>query len=145
MTKSKLVISDLDGTLANCEHRVHFVRDKPKDWNAFYAGVLDDKVNEAVLRVCYAFASVLVFTSGRPERCRQDTMTWLAKFGLAQMPLFMRSNNDYRRDYIIKQEILDKYLGGASNILFAMDDRQQVVDMWRRNAITTFQVAKGDF
>ena len=75
-----LIICDLDGTLANCEHRVHHVRNKPKNWDAFYAGVRDDTVNGAVLYVldqflCYGSSTFEVtFCSGRPERCREDTV-----------------------------------------------------------------------
>jgi hypothetical protein len=32
-----------------------------------------------------------------------------------------------------------------SNILYAVDDRQRVVDMWRSNGITCLQVAEGNF
>lgn len=33
---SKAIIVDLDGTLANCEHRRHFLETKPKDWKSFH-------------------------------------------------------------------------------------------------------------
>ena len=31
------------------------------------------------------------------------------------------------------------------NVHFVLDDRQQVVDMWRSLGLTVFQVAEGDF
>ena len=50
-----IIVCDLDGTLANCEHRVHHVQNKPKNWDAFYAGVREDEVNVPVLHVLDKF------------------------------------------------------------------------------------------
>ena len=151
----QIIICDLDGTLCNCEHRVHHVRQSPKNWDAFYAGVWHDSVNEAVLRVLENFMESdywsyeLIFSSGRPERCRVDTELWLWGNGFSNetgypYTLLMRKDGDYRPDYVVKQRMLDKYID-KERVLFAMDDRNQVVDMWRRNGITCFQVQDGNF
>lgn len=159
-----LIVCDLDGTLANCEHRVHHVQrvdgnglKKKPDWDAFYAGVKDDTVNEAVhellvhmcgLSMHYEYRQHrVIFCSGRPERCRADTMDWLdanTMFGSDGYTLLMRKDGDYRADYIVKQEILDEHID-KDRVLFVLDDRQQVVDMWRRNGLQCFQVAPGNF
>jgi hypothetical protein len=86
----------------------------------------------------------IVFCSGRPERCRADTEAWLKKHDFNHYALWMRQDGDFRRDDIVKQEILDKYID-KDRVLFVLDDRDQVVDMWRRNGLTCFQVAEGDF
>jgi hypothetical protein len=153
------IICDLDGTLADCTHRRHYVESKPKDWDAFYAGVGDDPVNFPVLALLHKCLGTydlhsqgvqweVVFCTGRPERCRDDTEVWLHKYGFemgkGRYTLLMRKDGDYRADYIVKQEILDNRIG-KHKVLFVLDDRQQVVDMWRRNGLVCFQVAKGDF
>jgi FMN phosphatase YigB (HAD superfamily) len=33
----KAILFDVDGTLANCEHRVHHVQNGNRDWNKFFA------------------------------------------------------------------------------------------------------------
>ena len=149
-----VIVCDLDGTLADCEHRVHHVRNKPKNWDAFYAEIKYDKANEAVETCIRALGTMawplrIIYCSGRPERCRADTVRWLADG--ANLPLrtdwdalFMRKDGDFRADYIVKQEILDAHIP-KDRVLFVLDDRQQVVDMWRRNGLTCFQVAPGDF
>jgi hypothetical protein len=151
-----IIVCDLDGTLANCEHRVHHVRSKPKNWDAFYAGVKDDTVNHAVhevlINMCgwrmhQEYRQVnAIFCTGRPERCRSDTEAWLMDNTEAPSDfiLLMRKDGDFRADHIVKQEILDTHID-KERVLFVLDDRQQVVDMWRRNGITCFQVAAGDF
>ena len=145
-----IIVCDLDGTLANCEHRVHHVQSKPKNWDAFYAGVKDDTINHPVYAVLDRFTAYgptryqVVFCSGRPERCRADTVAWLAEHHIHGYTLLMRKDGDYRADNIVKQEILDNHIDKA-RVLFVLDDRQQVVDMWRRNGLQCFQVAEGNF
>ncbi|MBV1934915.1 MAG: hypothetical protein KUG59_09500 [Parvibaculaceae bacterium] len=58
---------------------------------------------------------------------------------------FMRPDNDSRADHIIKEEILDKLLAQGAEIEFAVDDRNQVVNMWRRRGITCLQCDYGNF
>lgn len=146
-----VIVCDLDGTLANCEHRVHHVQNKPKNWDAFYAGVREDGINVPVFHVLDRFMSYgkpafnIIFCSGRPERCRADTEWWLDEVcHITNFTLLMRKDGDFRADYIVKQEILDAYIP-KDRVLFVLDDRQQVVDMWRRNGLTCFQVAEGNF
>ena len=149
-----IIVCDLDGTLANCEHRVHHVQrvdsnglKKKPNWEAFYAGVKDDKINPAVCITLSNFIDAnyhIIFCSGRPERCRADTTEWLIQHRFYGYELLMRKDGDLRADYIVKQEILDNHIN-KEKVLFVMDDRQQVVDMWRRNGLTCFQVAAGNF
>jgi hypothetical protein len=49
----------------------------------------------------------------------------------------------YTKDSDLKQMWLDGI--GVDNVAMVFDDRQQVVDMWRSNGLTCFQVADGDF
>jgi hypothetical protein len=153
-----IIVCDLDGTLANCEHRVHHVqktdgaglRRKP-NWDAFYAGVREDTVNVPVLHVLDKFMFYegaiynLIFCTGRPERCRADTEAWIVDMcHIYEFTLLMRKDGDFRADNVVKQEILDAHID-KDRVLFVLDDRQQVVDMWRRNGLTCFQVAEGNF
>ena len=167
-----IIICDLDGTLCGIEHRLHHVQKadnnglkRKPDWDAFFDGILDDVINEPVLRVLQEMSlgncgcsygsnhRELIFCSGRPERCRADTVEWLHRADedlfdpdpeLENYKLYMRKDGDYRSDVIVKQEILDAHID-EDRVLFVLDDRQSVVDMWRRNGLTCFQVAAGDF
>ena len=148
---TQIIVCDLDGTLCDITHRTHFVQrphGERKDWDAFFAGVPDDKVNEPVLDLLFMVDeySTVVFCSGRPERCRADTVAWLEKhaFPFSQCQLHMRKDGDFRPDDIVKQEILDTHID-KDRVLFVLDDRNQVVNMWRRNGLACFQVAEGNF
>ena len=147
------IICDIDGTIANCEHRKHHVTSKPKNHDAFYAGVKDDLPIPDVIRLVrrliddeYASPLSLLFVTGRPEKCRDDTVEWLRKYHFypVEYTLLMSKDGDFRQDYIVKQEILDKHID-KERVWFVLDDREQVVNMWRRNGLTCFQVAEGKF
>jgi phosphoglycolate phosphatase-like HAD superfamily hydrolase len=140
-----LIVFDLDGTLANIEHRLDYVRSKPKNWAAFDAGIPNDKVNEPVAAVFREFAvdqafHDIVLASGRNERSRQATEDWLAANRLTGwQKLYMRPADDFRGDDIVKREMLDDIIsdyGKKPDMVF--DDRKRVVDMWRRNGIWVF-------
>ena len=146
-----LICFDIDGTLANIEHRLDYVRSKPKNWRAFDAGIPNDKVNEPVAKVFRKFAvdtafHDVVLASGRNERSRYATEKWLADNKLhGYQKLYMRKADDFRSDDIVKQEILDQIVkdyGRKPDMVF--DDRPRVVSMWRRNGIFVFDCYQGE-
>jgi hypothetical protein len=57
----------------------------------------------------------------------------------------MRAEGDTRKDSIIKEEIYRAEIENKYNVLFVLDDRNQVVELWRRLGLTCLQVAEGNF
>ena len=146
------VLFDIDGTLADIEHRTHFVSGKQKDFDAFFEAMADDVPNKPIVELLKSLERdqfQIVFVTGRPERYREVTESFLEGIGSPVCNnLIMRPDDQrYIPDYEVKQNLLDELLKeiDKENIIFAVDDRQQVVDMWRANDITTLQVADGNF
>lgn len=89
----------------------------------------------------------IIFCSGREDKYEAPTRQFIEQ----HMPnikydLFMRKSNDFRRDAIIKEEIYDNHIKDKFNILFILEDRRQVVELWRdKLGLTVFQVAWGNF
>lgn len=145
-----LVVFDIDGTLANIEHRLDYVRSKPKNWKAFDAGILNDAVNKPVgemFRLITRDAGHnVVIASGRNERSRIATRDWLEDHGLGNYEhLYMRKADDFRSDDVVKLEILNEIIsdyGKKPDMVF--DDRPRVVRMWRDNGIFVFNVYQGE-
>lgn len=141
-----LVVFDIDGTLADPGHRLHHILGRPKDWDAFFAACLDDEPIPQGLSAARAFHSWGVdmeFWTGRPERVRGPTRTWLAHHlgpWTADVPLKMRGDDDRRPDVKVKPEYID---GREPHIIF--EDRASVVEEFRRRGLTVYHVAKGDF
>lgn len=148
---SACTLMDIDGTVADIRHRLHFIKDKPKNWDAFFKACKDDTPFKHMKTIVGALWSVgrVLYVSGRPERCRNDTQEWLKKHGfntsLFPAGLYMRADGDYRDDSIVKYELLQKIKADGYHPIMAFDDRNCVVKMWRENGIPCAQVAEGDF
>lgn len=140
---------DLDGTLADINHRIGYVRSKPKNWAAFDAGILNDKVNTPVASVFWSLQEQgihdIILASGRSENTRQATEHWLAVNCLSgYQNLYMRKAGDYRSDTIVKDEIIDQIVadyGKMPDMWF--DDRPRVVKTVRARGIFVFDVYQG--
>lgn len=145
----KTVLVDIDGTLANIEHRRPFLDETPANWAAFNARMDGDTPNWPVVNLYKALwvsqAYNLVLLTGRNERFRKVTEQWLFWNEIPFGRLLMRADGDSRADNIIKEEILASLRAEGLEIELAIDDRQQVVDMWRDNGITCLQCDVGDF
>ncbi len=149
------IIVDIDGTLADCTHRLHFIQNKPKNWPAFFDACGDDKPIWPVVHMVRALwlggdeqRNRLAFCSGRPERTRRATTNWLGEhLGLTEsyIRLFMRADGDFRADDVVKLELLKAMRDQGHNPTLAIDDRKRVVDMWRAQGILCAQVADGEF
>lgn len=132
------IICDLDGTLAILNDR------NPYDASTCEA----DGINEPVLSVLKWARDKdldILCMSGREDKYREQTLSWLTKNLIPCDELFMRKTDDNRKDYIIKEELFRDNILEQYNVKFVLDDRNQVVEMWRRLGLTCFQVAEGNF
>jgi hypothetical protein len=137
------IIVDIDGTLADCRHRRHFVTDGNHDWKSFFESMTEDTPIEPVIKLVeYMHLNEhanIVLVTGRPEEYRYLTERWLCDKDVYFDRLLMRKTKDYRPDYVIKEEILNELKATGFNPDLVIDDRQDVVDMWRRNGIICLQ------
>lgn len=153
MSNEKYYIFDLDGTLADIEHRRHLVSGKKKNWSLFYKGCVNDSPNAAVVDLYKQLDSsddnIMIIFSGRSNIVRRETQQWLEDNEIFYSLLMMRPEGDYTPDEVLKQEWLNRYLSHhemtLSQVSAVFDDRQKVVNMWRDIGLTCFQVAPGDF
>ena len=143
------IIIDLDGTLCNVSHRVHFIKQDPPNWPAFFDACIDDTPNAAIVAL-YTMARAsyhqIIYVSGRPDTHRAQTFDWLQRHRLAlHAELLMRPAGDYRPDAIVKRELYDAHIAGQYDVLFCVDDRSVVVAMWRSLGLVCLQCVEGDF
>ena len=142
----EIVIFDIDGTLADVSERIHHVREKPKNWNAFFQGMAQDKAIHSMVRLCnllYASGIHIILCSGRSEEHRQQTIDWLAQQGVNYHDLRLRKDNDRCADSVVKREMLANL--DQIKILFVVEDRSRVVEMWRSEGLVCLQCAPGEF
>ncbi len=142
----RAIICDLDGTLCIHNNRSPFEYDKCDT----------DSVNENIRKILElliyqwnigGIKTDIIFLSGREDSCKEKTIKWLREKAGIDMnyELHMRKIGDNRKDCIIKKEIFDTEIKNKYYIDFVLDDRNQVVDMWRKMGLTCLQVADGDF
>jgi hypothetical protein len=152
----KTVIFDLDGTLADITKRREMsTKENGKiDWDIFFDpnNIWFDLPNEPVITMAQLLSEKhrIVIFSGRSKATKDETKRWLQKFDVPFDVIKMRpTSNEWKfmPDDELKQHWLDLLFKDEKkkDILCVFDDRQKVVDMWRRNGITCFQVDDGNF
>lgn len=134
------VIVDIDGTLTSDMNGR-----SPYDWG----GVGGDTPRFSVVDLL-GFLSQdeeleVILMSGRDGAARQGTEKWLAENEIRYDQLHMRAEGDNRRDDLVKYELFNKHVRDQYRVWFVLDDRDQVVKMWRELGLDCFQVNYGNF
>ena len=146
---SKIIVFDLDGTLADTKHREHFLQQTPKNWAGWHACQKDDIPNKAVEVIFRKLAQsydIEIWTA-RSEKQRIATLAWLDQYDMSKGFTVLRMRPDIckKDDDQLKQQWLLNHRQLGGEVLMVFEDRKRVVDMWRRNGVTCFQVAEGEF
>lgn len=145
--KHNAIVFDLDGTLCDVRHRRQYVATKPRNWNSWNAGIVNDTPIPQVLEVFNALKDrfPIFFVSGRSDDYRDVTIQWLEKYGITELDyngLLMRKYQDHRDDVIVKGELADQ-IEKSYKIFAVFDDRKKVVDEWIRRGYFVFDVSQG--
>ena len=154
----KIAVIDIDGTVSKVGDRLKYLQQDKKDWDAFYAACEED---EPIEHMCKTVASLMqthtvVFCTGRRDSVKEATTRWIykniiAKYAVDNTELFlaMRPDGDHRHDTEVKPEMLGRALARikarTSDIDFILEDRNSMVDEWRKLGFVCIQVAAGDF
>ena len=129
------VLCDLDGTIALIGDRSPYHAAKCEQ----------DIVNEPVRSILQTSGKKIIFVSGREDKFKPQTLAWLKKHNISFDALHMRKSGDLRKDSIVKKEIYNEFILDKYNVAFVLDDRDQVVRVWRDLGLTCLQVDYGDF
>jgi len=135
------IICDLDGTLAIIGDRSPY---DARDCD------LKDFPNIPVVQcinAMHAAGMMIIFMSGRDEKYKSETVRFIDNTISSQIKyeLHMRSYDDIRKDSIVKSELYFNNVHNKYDILFCLDDRNQICNFWRSIGLTCFQVAEGNF
>ena len=140
-----VAIFDLDGTLANIDHRLHHVRGEKKDWDRFYNEVSKDSFNrwcglliEMVSQ--YDIKPLLVTARKSSIKIKNDTIWWLRRYFNVFPPeniYWVRKEDDFRPDTELKEKCLINEILPKYSVIFAVDDRESIAQVYRRHGIPT--------
>lgn len=140
----KAIILDMDGTLVDVSSIRYFVNERDpkfsgkKLWNRFHGGAIDcppieEAVDEYVKAKSQGWAILIV--TARREVWSMATLLWLKENDIEHDELYMRPNRDFRKDYLVKRDILDQIRRDGYEPVLAVDDNPAVISLWEENDI----------
>lgn len=145
------IIVDLDGTVANCDWRLHHIREKPKNWKAFFDGISKD---DGIKPLCEILSGVyfnsilpnrgrIIFCTGRPDNYQQSSLDWIrSHIGIDEATLYMRPRNDHRPDYEVKRDLLKQMKEDGFNPTLVIDDKPEVCEMFMNEGLIVLQMKR---
>ena len=149
--QAKVVIFDLDGTLALIDKRRDLATTSGRlNWDVFFdpSNIKLDVPNKPIIKIAQLFAEdgfLIVIFSGRSIKTEHTTRSWLTRNRVPFHKLVMRDDKrHFMPDNELKKQFLDEHVN-VEDVFLVVDDRQQVVDMWREEGLTCLQVAEGNF
>lgn len=145
-----LVLCDIDGTIANLDHRLQYVKGDKKDWKMFFMHMEGDSLREDTFATLMKYQEAghkIIFVSARPEDYRVQTERWLATHcyerGLRYEGVLMRRQHDKRDDVDVKSDIYEELFRHKYDVEIVIDDRPKVIRMWRAKGLSVLDVGPG--
>lgn len=141
MSRGDAICVDMDGTLVDVTKLRHYVEGYNKDYDAFHtlsseAPPIEWVVNDIRRWFLRKSMPTIFVVSARQEKYRALTEAWLEKQYVYYHYLMMRPTGDYRPDYDVKQEILDK-IQASYTVVHAYDDNPSTYKLWLERGIPT--------
>lgn len=147
----KYIVFDIDGILADCSHRLHYIQGKNKDYEKFYSDeeIMKDKpilnLDRILFNIQYANEEGsdidIKFITARNIKCITATAEWLEKYFsimVEEGDILMRPEKDWRPAHEVKEDLIKKYVG-FENILFAFDDDDKINEMYKKHGVTCYK------
>ena len=138
--KKTAVIFDMDGTLADVSSiRHHLIPDenRKKDFDTFHSESVNVPPHSHVVnatQIAKMMGHEVVIVTARRHAWRHHTAWWLAMHHVPSDALFMRGNDDYRKDVEIKRDILNT-IRKTWNPIHAWDDNPSIIGLWTEEGI----------
>ena len=152
MMKRPAWIFDVDGTLANVDPLLHWIVNQDrttekfkKNFDKFHAESIFCEPHKEVVDMLWEKVNDfdIIIVTARKEEWRAHTAFWLAENDIPHKALFMRQNNDQRKDYEVKKDIL-KHIQWFWKVEHAVDDNPNIIDLWEENGISTTKIGDWD-
>ena len=128
---SKIVLCDIDGTIANNDHRQHYLEGK-KDWDGFFSALINDEpiykiINQ--INELHSAGKKIIFFTGRPEKYKNLTIKWLSQYFDFKIEIIMRKNNDRNNKLFTKKEMFTSRFKSQDIFCFFEND-ESLISLW---------------
>lgn len=137
--KRKAIIVDIDGTLANSDHREYILEHGNRD--GYFDAADGDTVNDwcADLIDQYRGSHAIILLTGRPEKIRDLTTFWLNDYDIPYDMLIMRGENDREQGHIYKDKIYQNYLRHRYDVRLIIDNDPKIIEKFRSMGIPALE------
>lgn len=145
----RFFVFDLDGTLANVDHRQEHALNK--DWDTFHSLAYLDQPYTNIVELFSTIPEdwTIIIITGRDEKHRQMTEEWLDEHNIYPDEVFMRPEGNHRPDHEYKLSVIDTYCGSREKALASViawfEDRDNLVEKLRDAGFTILQVKAGAY
>jgi len=137
-------IFDIDDTISDSSNRHSLITSTPKNWNLYYAKLVEDAPIEpvvAILKSLHQAQHRIILCTGRPEQYRATTIEWLKMYSIPYTALYMRTKSGaYLRNAEIKKILLEAIRADGYNPLAVFEDNPLSVEMWQQAGLRTLQI-----
>jgi uncharacterized HAD superfamily protein len=151
-TKTKIILMDIDGTLANGEHRTHlYGKRESYTWKAYVEASIHDTPHTEIQWLNHIMSeqnTYIIMLTARSESGREVTEKWLKLHNIIYDELILKPEIDAINlvsDHNFKERILDELIAKDMKPFMVFEDRTSVVNMFRSRGIPVLQVRPGDF
>jgi hypothetical protein len=148
MSKQPACIIDVNGCLGDTKQREHFIADPDnRDWKGFFNAMMIDRPVDMVHRFTNAlndwpYYSHALLITGAPEIYRPLMVQWLDTYEVKYNKLYMRPNGAYIKGYQFKKKLYEETIRHEYDVVLALDDKQEVANVWREFDIPCWLVAE---
>jgi predicted kinase len=136
--KPNCIIVDIDGTFSEVGDRSPYDAAKALETDSVNTSVL------FLLKAMYEKEVDIIFVTGRNIKYSEVTSQLIERDWKYSYQLYMRPSDDMP-DTDVKRDIFNNSIKDVYNVLFVLEDRSRVVEMYRDLGVRCFQVAPGDY
>lgn len=142
--RRNVIIIDIDGVIANNEHRLHHIikkNQKEKDYPSFFKEMDQDTPNQEIISLIHTLNQTndIIIVTGRPDNYKTITEEWLKKYDVPHMALFMRPEKEYKPETELKKGFVELIKDCHGIPLMALDDNPAVIEMYETEGINSFK------
>lgn len=136
---------DIDGVLADCADRQHFITAGRHDWDEFFEACGDDPLLDDVARLLDVIEDSyrIVLLTGRPIRVQPQTLGWLGRHQLRWDLLIMRDFGDYTAAREFKRGTIRDLRGYGFELALAFEDDRRNLEMFRAEGVHCVYIHSG--
>lgn len=136
-------IFDLDGTLCDTSGVEHLLTGEDGAFAAFQAaavGCPPDPAVVAAAREQSALGRAVVVVTSREFVWHDHTLDWLVEHDVPHDAVYMRIVGDFRKDVVVKADLLDQVVADGYRPVEAWEDKEAVLELWAERGLVGHRV-----